>query len=234
MDDLVNREKCSELFFQVIQQNLSNESWNLLCTKVEQIKEQGVEQKLNSVFAQVSRITGKRDLSVDEEDSIRIKALVPGFSWAGWTVDRLTRVWLLLQVPDDNEAVYLQKINALFDAAEMNELIALYSALPFLSYGAAWIGKCEEGIRSNIGTVLEAIMYNNPYPAAALSEAAWNQLVLKAFFTDKDTKQIAGLVARANLPLANTLDDYVAERLAAQRTVHPEIYKLIELGKFKK
>ena len=63
----------------------------------------------------------------------------------------------------------------------MNELVALYSALPLLAYPEAWVHRCTEGIRSNIGPVLEAIMIANPYPSENLSEAAWNQVVLKAF-----------------------------------------------------
>ncbi|RZM01073.1 MAG: hypothetical protein EOO88_58185 [Pedobacter sp.] len=101
--------------------------------------------------------------------------------------------------------------------------------VPVYSYPEAWIHRCEEGIRSNIGTVLEAIMYHNPYPAKYLPESSWNQLVLKAFFTEKDVTKIIGISERKNRSLSETLKDYVEERQAAHRTVHPEIYKLIEL-----
>ncbi len=97
---------------------------------------------------------------------------------------------------------------------------------PILNYPEAWKLRCAEGIRSNIGTVLEAIMYHNPYPANNLDETAWNQLVLKAFFTDKDVNKIVGLDERANQNLANTLFDYVEERWAAGRTVNPQIWRL--------
>ena len=109
----------------------------------------------------------------------------------------------------------------------MNEQVALYSALPVLAYPEEWISRCEEGIRSNIGLILEAIMYHNPYPAHYLSEAAWNQMILKAFFTEKNVQQIVGLKQRNNARLAATLQDYIEERLAAHRTVNEEIYKLL-------
>lgn len=234
MDNSIIKEHINNLFQQVIQRNLSVEALDWLLNKVEQIQDATYTSGLNQVFAQVPRMTSKNGISVQLEESIKISELVPGFSWQGWTIDRLTRVWLLLQVSDANKELYLKKINDLFDTAEMNELIALYSSLPFLSYATEWGSKCEEGIRSNIGSVLEAIMYNNPFPAYTLSESAWNQMVLKAFFTEKDMDQITGLKERANLSLANTLIDYVDERLAARRTVHPEIYNLIELGKIKK
>jgi len=154
--------------------------------------------------------------------------LIPGFSLRDWSLDRLARVWLLMQVPSDDQQDYLKKINSLFNASEMNEQVALFSALPFYAYPEEWISRAENGIRSNIGTVLEAIMYHNPYPARYLPENSFNQLVLKAFFTEKDVTKITGLHSRVNSALQSTLSDYVAERTAAHRTVEPNIYQLIE------
>ena len=112
----------------------------------------------------------------------------------------------------------------------MNELADLYAALPVFAYPEIWVKRCAEGIRSNIGIVLDAIMYDNPYPAEYLDEAAWNQMVLKAFFTDKDVNRIIGLDERANAPLAATLIDYAHERWAAQRSVNVQLWRLV--GKF--
>lgn len=231
MIDLEKKKQLNDLFQKTIQQNLVEESWSWLANKVELIKGEDKTLQLNLSFSQLPRKLGKEIITVQSEDASSLTLLLPGFSWEAWTIDRLARVWLLMQLPDQNKEAYLKKINNLFVASEMNELIALYSALPFLSYPEEWVGRCEEGIRSNIGTVLEAIMYHNPYPYTMLSEGAWNQMILKAFFTDKDVKQITGLEERANQALVNTLNDYVQERLAAHRTVHPEIYQLIELGK---
>ncbi|MDQ2862379.1 MAG: EboA domain-containing protein, partial [Bacteroidota bacterium] len=113
---------------------------------------------------------------------------------------------------------------------EMNELADLYASLPVFAYPEMWVKRCAEGIRSNIGIVLDAIMYDNPYPSKYLDEAAWNQLVLKAFFTDKDANRIIGLDARANKNLASTLIDYAHERWAAGRSVNVQLWRLV--GKF--
>lgn len=225
------KKNLDKLFQQIIQQNLSSDAWAWLADKAERIKTEEKTLQLNLSFAQLPRMSGKNSLIVQHEDIAEIDSLLPGFSLQGWTADRLSRVWLLMQLPDVDKMVYMKKIKNLFTAAEMNEMVALYSALPFLQYTEEWVSHCEEGIRSNIGTVLEAIMYHNPYPAHALSAAAWNQMVLKAFFTEKDVDQITGLKERANQALTQTLKDYVEERLAAHRTVHPKIYELIELGK---
>ena len=63
-----------------------------------------------------------------------------------------------------------------------------------------------------------------------MDEAAWNQLVLKAFFTEKNINLIIGLDKRANLELALTLIDYAKERWAAKRKVNPQLWRLV--GKF--
>lgn len=231
MIDLKKKKQLSDIFQKIIQQNLELDAWSWLDNKVELIKNEEKTLQLNLSFSQLPRKLGKENIVVQSEDVADLKQLLPGFSLEAWTIDRLCRVWLLMQLPDQNKEQYLKKVNTLFIASEMNELIALYSALPFLSHTEEWVGKCEEGIRSNIGTVLEAIVYHNPYPSVMLSEGAWNQMILKAFFTEKDVKKITGLKERVNQALANTLNDYVQERLAAHRTVHPEIYQLIELGK---
>jgi hypothetical protein len=132
-----------------------------------------------------------------------------------------------LHFPVDNEDIYVQSIDRLFPSAEMNELVALYSALPLLAYPERWKFRCTEGIRSNIGSVLESVICNNPYPSEYLNEEAWNQLVLKAFFTEKPVDQIIGLDRRANQRLANTLSDYAHERWAAGRNVNPLLWRLV-------
>ena len=70
-------------------------------------------------------------------------------------------------------------------------------------------------------------MYNNPYPAKYLDEKAWNQLVLKAFFTEKDINRIVGIDERSNKDLAVTLLDYASERWAAHRVVHPQLWRFL-------
>lgn len=88
---------------------------------------------------------------------------------------------MLLQLDATDKAKYFKTIENLFLAAEIQELVALYSSLPLLAWPELWKMRCAEGVRSNIGLVLEAIMYNNPYPFNYLDEKAWNQLILKAF-----------------------------------------------------
>lgn len=210
----------------IIEKNLNAESCKWLFGKAEQAADKNNNYQLNLTFTSIPRHTAKKEIDLLEADEKKLESLLPGFSVEGWKIDRLCRVWLLMQADSSDEKAYISRIENLFGQAEMNELVALYSSLPILNYPEAWKLRCAEGIRSNIGTVLEAIMYHNPYPANNLDETAWNQLVLKAFFTDKDMNKIVGLDERANQNLANTLFDYVEERWAAGRTVNPQIWRL--------
>jgi hypothetical protein len=188
------------------------------------------KRAFNTAFVLAPRKTGKAAIAVTAEQAEQINALIPGFSLNGWTADRLGRAYLLLNLDTTDRNEYFRVIENLFLAAEIGELVALYSSLPLLAYADSWIKRCSEGIRSNIGSVLEAIMYQNPYPALYLDQNAWNQLVLKAFFTDKEVGKILGLDERSNKELAYILSDYAHERWAAKREVNPNLWRLV--GKF--
>ena len=148
--------------------------------------------QFNTAFVAIPRKTGKKTINISAKDNEEVNSARQGFTVNGWSVDRLARVWLLLQLDPSDKNKYFTSIENLFLAAEMNELIALYSALPVLAYPEIWKKRCAEGIRNNIGDVLTSIMCNNPYPSENLDEPAWNQLVLKAFFTEKPIEQIIG------------------------------------------
>lgn len=212
-----------DIIAEILKKNIAEDAYSWLQKQASLIREEENAQRLNFTFATVPRKTGKN--KIDAIDfSLNDAMLV---SVDDWTASRLARVWLLMQVNASDKVNYIKKIKTLFLSAEMNELVALYSALPVFAYPEEWKLQCAEGIRSNIGLVLEAIMYDNPYPAQYLDEAAWNQLVMKAFFTDKDVNRIIGLDERANKKLADTVIDYVHERWAAHRSVNPHLWHLV-------
>ena len=144
-----------------------------------------------------------------------------------WTLDRIVRVFLLSNVINTNEEDYCKTVETLFETAEINEAVALYTALPFLQYPEKWLYRATEAVRSNMGPVFDSIAFHNPYPAKYFSEAAWNQLVLKCIFNDKPINLIEGLDKRANQNLANILSDFAHERWAAHRTIPPQVWRLV-------
>lgn len=205
----------------------SEQSVNYLTQQADLFQANPLNALFYRVFTAIPRFVSKQVVNVPEDVRLALDHLRSGFTVEGWTRDRLARVWWLLQLPADNEPTYVKTITELFKAGELNELVALYSALPVLAYPEAWRFQATEGVRNNIADVQSAIMLNNPYPADYLDEAAWNQLILKAFFTDKDVTQIIGLAERKNARLAQTLADYAAERRAAGRSLPPNIELLM-------
>ncbi len=211
----------------IIQRRVSPDNWNWITER----KSAAIGSSIfNTAFAAMPRKTGKAFIKITEEEKAQLQSLRPGVLIDDWGIDRMARVWLLMHVDPSDEEKYFHSIDHLFLAAEMNELVALYSALPLFAHPERWRKRCADGIRSNIGDVLQAIMCNNPYPSEQLEEKAWNQLVLKAFFTEKPIEQIIGLDERANQELANILSDYAHERWAAGRAINPLLWRCV--GKF--
>ena len=217
------------LFYLMEQQPNSEKATEYLRQQTDAFQANPQTAMFYRVFTALPRFVGKQPIEVPADMSIAIEQSRPGFQIDGWTLDRLARVWWLLQLPIDDQTVYVNTIGQLFKAGELNELVALYSALPVLAYPKAWQFQATEGIRNNIADVQSAIMLHNPYPADYFDEAAWNQLVLKAFFTDKDVTQITGLNERKNARLSQTLADYAAERRAAGRNLPNHLEELIGL-----
>ena len=211
----------SNLLRDIITEHSTNQANTWLQQQLKLMQETNTTQRFNITFTAIPRFTGKTPIPDTKFSE------AGDFFTHGYTLDRLIRVWWLLQFPTENRQRYIDAIESLFSAADMNEQVALYGALPLLAYPEEWKLRTAEGIRSNIGLVLDAIMLYNPYPARFLDEPAWNQLVMKAIFTDKPVHQIIGLDARANQPLADILIDYAHERWAAGRKVNPMLWRLI-------
>jgi hypothetical protein len=219
-----NASELTPIFSDIIKENITVDAWNWLQTQTNVT----YSFDISKAFGIMPRKTGKASVQITSGQQELINIARPGLILNNWTIDRFSRVWLLAQYREDDQDKYFRTIENLFAAAEMNEQVALYSALLLLSYPQLWVKRCAEGIRSNIGIVLEAIMYHNPYPAENLPEPAWNQMVLKAFFTDKQVTKIYRLDDRANTELARILIDYARERHAAGREINNMLWYLVE------
>lgn len=220
-------ENTKRVFETILQKSLPGTGWNWLETELVKL-DAGDTDTFGAAFVMMPRKTGKQAIPITAGERDELLQYRRGLNIETWTVDRISRTCLLMNLPAENEAAYVSMIENLFHAAEMNELIALYGALPLLAYPAQWRARCSEGIRSNIGQVLEAVMCDNPYPAEQLDEPAWNQLVLKAIFTEKPLLRIVGLRERANATLAHSISDFAHERWAAHRTVNPLVWINVE------
>ncbi len=182
--------------------------------------------------------------SVDENDKIQqnfvstprfisqtiisnLESLINEVNFTNWNLVRLVRIYFLTKIDPANKENYIKNINTLFETAENKEAIALISALPFLHYPESFILRATDAVRSNIGSNFDAIAFQNPYPKLYFSELAWNQLVLKCIFNDKQINQIEGIHKRANQALANSISDLAHERWAAGRTINSQAWHMV-------
>ena len=181
---------------------------------------------LLQAFVAAPRFIRKIPVDLSSEAAAFFAERYPGYDLTNWSLDRLARVLLLLHLPTEEAERYVDWLDTLFSTGEVNELVALYGALPLLPYPERWRYRATEGVRSNMAPVFDAIALGNPYPARYLDETGWNQLVLKSIFNDKPLERIVGFDERANQRLADTLSDFAHERWAAGRTVPPLAWRL--------
>ncbi|MCE7061354.1 EboA domain-containing protein [Dyadobacter sp. CY343] len=208
--------------------------WEIIGRNTSDAESEWLEQKgtsapleLMTAFVAAPRFLSKKIIETTDEDKWELNTEVPGFSVENWSLVRLSRVWLVTQLDPSDKEEYVKNVDTLFDTAEMNELVALYSALPLLSYPEQWLFRATDAVRSNMGFVFDAIAFHNPYPEKHFNELAWNQLVLKTIFNDKPIHLIEGLQNRMNEKLAVTLSDFAHERWAAGRSVPPQVWRLV-------
>jgi hypothetical protein len=175
-------------------------------------------------FSLAPRRVGREPVHLTPAEVEVATAARPGWQPRGLRTDTVARLVLLLALPPQR---LLPALERLFAAADLNETIALYRGLPLYPDPTALRARAEEGLRSNIKPVFEAVALNNPYPAEQLGDNAWNHMVLKAIFIGSRLADIVGLDGRCTPTLARMLCDYARERRAAGRPVSPELWRCV-------
>lgn len=193
--------------------------------KAEAIAKGGADWVFFTSFSAVPRYTGKADLNLDSAALAAAKQARPHWNPAHWSVDQATRSLMLLSLPVDPVADYREKVEKVFNAADVGESVVLYQTLPLYPHPAQLINQAAEGLRSNMTSVFEAVALRNPFPAEYFEENTWNQMVLKCCFVGSPLHMIWGLEERANETLAQMLVDYAHERWAAGRTLTHELWR---------
>jgi hypothetical protein len=141
----------------------------------------------------------------------------------------LARSLLLLRIcellPADE---HVGLVTELFNKGDNKEREALLKTLAILPEPERFQGIAADACRSHVQSVFEAIACENAYPAGYLSDLAFNQLVLKAFFTGVEVRRIVNLERRVTPELSRMANDYASERRAAGRPVPPDIGLVIK------
>lgn len=230
MDDIfqTNIDTAKKYLYQYIQTSLTNKGKEWLDMQLSKLENDPKVRDFYLAFSAASRFLD--NTALPEAEWKETESLRAGFRPENWTLLQAGRVLILLFLPAKEKTVYQQVLHQLFDTADMNEQVALYSALPLLAYPSLHVKRAAEGVRTNMTVVFDAIALGNPYPADFMEENAWNQLYLKAAFMDRPIHKIYGIEKRANERLARIISDYAHERWAAGRLVSPELWRPV--GRF--
>ncbi|WP_036483992.1 EboA family metabolite traffic protein [Myxosarcina sp. GI1] len=209
-----------------LSRQISPESFAWLKERKAEIIRDGAERKLFTAFSAVPRYIEKTNFQLTNAELATANNLKAGWNPSRWTLDQVGRTILILSFPNRDEDKYIKTLDKIFAAADVGEAIALYQSLPLLPYPNSFKLRAAEGIRTNMTSVFNAVALHNPYPANYLDDLAWNQMILKALFVGTPLHPIYGLKQRNNQQLSQMLLNYARERLAAKRTVNPELWDL--------
>ncbi|NJM89391.1 MAG: EboA family metabolite traffic protein [Hydrococcus sp. RU_2_2] len=215
------------LLYHWLSRQVEQDALAWLNQKRRQISEGASNIVFFTAFSAGPRYIGKQDLQLTQDDWQAIEIIRPGWFPVNWSCDRVARILLLLALPQDNPDEYVQRIEQVFNVADVSELVTLYQALPILPFPERFRLRAAEGIRSNMTAVFNAVALQNPYPAEYFDNIAWNQMVLKALFVGSSLNLIYGLEQRNNSDLSQMLIDYAREREAANRSVSRELWELV-------
>ena len=171
------------------------------------------------------RKLGKADLQPSQVELQAAQTLRQGLDPTEWSVDQTARIAFTLAFYQGDEAGFVQHVAMLIDTSEINELLAIFRGFALFPHPQASEPKAREAIRSTMRPVYEAMSHRNPYPFEFFDEAAWNQMIVKAFFLDSSIWQIQGVDERYNADLSEILISLVQERWAAGRFIAPEIWR---------
>ncbi|WNJ20605.1 EboA domain-containing protein [Pontibacter sp. G13] len=205
--------------------NSTQKNW--LDQKLASIEQNGLTGSFFLAFSGAPRFLPKGLVPFSESQLADFAHSVESIHPERWTFAEAVRILFLLSLPQEDPEQFKASILEVFDTADMGEQRALYQSLPVLPHPDQFSLFAAEGIRTNMTTVLEAIVLDNPYPAQYLNEGAWNQLFLKAAFTDRPIHRIVEVDRRANATLARIVSDYAHERWSAGRVVSPELWRVV-------
>jgi hypothetical protein len=141
-----------------------------------------------------------------------------------WRACDVGRAAVLLSVVAHLPAeAQLRLVTDLIRRGELSEQQSLLRALAWLPDPARFTDVAVDACRTNSEPVFAAIAADNPFPAAHFSDAAFDQLVVKAIFIGLAVRGIRGLADRVTPETVRILSDYAAERRAAGRPVPDDV-----------
>lgn len=223
----MDRSHITDLLTRWVRRQASDDGLEWLEEQREDIRTGAPRRVFFTSFSAVPRYIDKADLDLSASDQEAADDARSGWQPGGWSLDQAGRTLIVLSLPHEDREEYLDILDRVFTHADVRESVALYQSLPLLPYPEAHRKRAAEGVRSSMTSVLNAVALRNPYPAEQFEESAWNQMVLKLVFEGSPLHPVHQLDERANPTLARMLVDYAHERWAADRSVTPELWRLV-------
>lgn len=175
-------------------------------------------------FSLIFRFIASEEVKWSTDELLFLEKIYPSFTETIWSKHSICRALLMTKLPQENNKKILTKLGATLGVNAQQDF---YKGLFFVENASALTFLIEDGIRTNVTDVFDAIALNNPYAVNFLTDDAWNQLVLKAIFMERPLYKLYRLTKRNNKKLALMLNDYIKERWSAGRTVSPEVWQLM-------
>ena len=204
----------------------SSKSW--LWGKLDNIAQDPTAKSLYILFGMSPRFITKDALVLTPADIKQAQTICQGWQMHGWTTLQTARVLSVLSFPYKDPNHFQEIMEQLFVTGEVQELVALYSALPLYPFPESLKLRAAEGIRTNMTVVFDAVALRNPYAHDYLPQDAWNQMILKALFMERPIYEIWGVDERSNASLVKMISDFAHERWAAGRTTSPEMWRPVK------
>jgi hypothetical protein len=208
-----------------LKQRLTAEAFAWFDTELKALQHQPEHGRWFKALGLAPRKLGKADLVPSADERHAADQLRHGLDPTDWSVDQTARICFTLAFYQADDASFAHQVSLLVDTSEINELLAIFRGFALFPHPQALEPKAREAIRSTMRPVYEAMAHRNPYPLEFFDEAAWNQMIVKAFFLDSSVWQIQGMDQRYNTDLSIMLIKLVQERWAAGRFIAPEIWR---------
>lgn len=225
--DAAGTREVAALLRQWLERRLPDEARAWVDSACAEIAGGAPDRRFFLAFSTAVHRCGKELLDPTPEELEAASAARSGWNPGGWSLEQAARALLVLSLPLDDRDAWSRTLTRVQESADVGEAVALGQILPLLPHAESHVLRARELLRTNITAAFEAVACRNPYPADALPEDAWNQMVLKAMFVGSPIHEIVGLDDRANPALSRMLLDYAHERWAAGRPVDPALWRAV-------
>jgi hypothetical protein len=216
-------------FNNILAERLNKKSYDFLLQTQEEIKNQVAEVRFTAFISLVSRFVARQPLALSISESAKARAIMPGWNIENWSLLEAARVSFILARTDLLSATFVEAYNKWFSYADEGELCAYYRAIPLIPEPQRLVWRAAEGCRTNMKTIFMAVACDSPFPHTHFDDVAWNQLVVKALFTEVPLARIHGIDKRLSTELTLMVLDYMDERKSAGRDIPVDAWLCISM-----